>query len=178
MLSINSWRMIWPRSAPKAARTANSRARPAPRTARRLARLAQAMSKINATAPNNKPRFFLYGPTWLSRSELTINANPRVVGIVLFLQTSFDRPHLVSRLLDTHSRFQFAPGKKTRMHPARPTRHAPHQRQPDINSTRRCHLRRHHSENSVKLIVQIDLATEHRGIAIERARPKPVADHR
>ena len=55
-LSMSNCRMIWPREAPIAARTANSRARAAPRTARRFAKFAQAMSKTSATAPSSNAR--------------------------------------------------------------------------------------------------------------------------
>ena len=49
-LSVSSWRMIRPRPAPMAARSATSRLRAVARTSSRLATLAQAISRTNATA--------------------------------------------------------------------------------------------------------------------------------
>ena len=52
-LSVNNWRTIRHRVAPCATRMATSRARCAERAISRLATLAQAMSRTNATAPIN-----------------------------------------------------------------------------------------------------------------------------
>jgi hypothetical protein len=55
-LSISTWRAIWARVPPSAARTASSRRRPEARTSRRLATFAQAMSSTKPTAPDSTSR--------------------------------------------------------------------------------------------------------------------------
>ena len=51
MLSVNSWRIMSARRAPRAIQTAISRRRPVARTSRRLATLAQAIRSTTPTAP-------------------------------------------------------------------------------------------------------------------------------
>ena len=62
-LSVSSWRMIWKRPAPSAARVASSRFLAEARTSRRLATLAQAMRRTRPTAPSRTSRGCRVSPT-------------------------------------------------------------------------------------------------------------------
>jgi hypothetical protein len=53
---------------------------------------------------------------------------------------------------------------------------APHERKPNIDRAGREHLRGHHADHGVRLISEIEGATERVGIPLEEPLPKPIAD--
>ena len=65
-LSVNNWRTTRPRSAPSAARMANSRLRAVARASSKLATLAQAMISTNPTAPTSSSSVGRMYPTMSS----------------------------------------------------------------------------------------------------------------
>ncbi len=97
------------------------------------------------------------------------------VGIrILFRKPRRDLFQIGQRFLDRHARPQAPPPVQARMIIASlPVRivGAPHQGEPDLDCARRKHLRRHHADNGVRLVAEVQRAPEHMRIARKESLP-------
>src|SRR5713226_1978155 len=80
MLSVRSWRTMRRRPAPSAVRMAISRRRATARASRRLATLAQAISRTRPTTASSTTRVWRTGPAESSRSGIKCTLWPVVTG--------------------------------------------------------------------------------------------------
>ena len=100
---------------------------------------------------------------------------------ITLLQSRRDLLHLRTRRLNRDALLEPAPTEQTRMIA---TLHPPWsdtatlERKPNFSRTRRKHLRRHHSNDGVKFAGEIQRASEHGWIALEKSLPELIADHR
>ena len=107
------------------------------------------------------------------------NARARVSGRIFFFQPRRDPFQLRPRLIDSHAGFQAAPNKQHWVNRAvLPKRDdPPGEGKPKISVLRRRHFRRHYPDHGETLIIELHRTTDHIAVAIERALPKPIADH-
>ena len=182
---MTSWRTRRARSAPSAARSANSPRRCAPRARRRLVTLTQAMTSNTSTAANTASSAGRISRATSAWSEVTMSpawsdAHGTRGMSARGVRAMAERSARAACEIDAGAN---APDQTEVMSPfarLRRERRLVLERSPDVGVRRRNVLerRRHDADDEIRIVVERDASTDDGGIAAESAVPERVAqDH-
>ncbi len=181
VLSTSSWLARRARPPPSAARTASSCCRAAPRATSRFATLTHAISSRKPTAPNSASSVSRTSSTRRSASRLarTLIA---AVGVRIFaLERGSNRPQLAGRALDRDAGFQSSeriePVVVAAIEQLAGARRGPH-RGEDVVGPDVLEVARHHADDRVRDVVELDRLADDRWIGAELRSPIGIAEDR